>query len=192
MINLIIFGPPGAGKGTQAKKIAEKYSLVHLSTGDIFRSNIKQETELGKLAKSYIDDGNLVPDDVTIKMLESEVNKNPNAKGFIFDGFPRTANQAIALDSFLENKSQEITLMLALKVGDEELHKRLKKRAQDSGRSDDTDSDIIKNRIEVYKRETEPVAEHYETQGKYEEVEGVGEIDQISQRLYAAIDKHGE
>lgn len=191
MINLVLFGPPGAGKGTQAERLTEKYSLVHLSTGDIFRSNIKGQTELGKLAQSYMDAGNLVPDEVTIKMLESEVDARPDARGFIFDGFPRTETQAKALDSFLESKGTEVTMMLALTVNDEELKKRLLKRAETSGRADDADPKIIENRISVYKKETAPVADYYRKQHKLVEVDGVGSVDEISQRLYEAVENHG-
>lgn len=192
MINLVLFGPPGAGKGTQAERLVQKYSLFHLSTGDIFRRNIKGETELGKLAKTYMDAGNLVPDEVTIKMLESEVDSHPEANGFIFDGFPRTETQAKALDKFLESKGQSITLMLALTVNDAELKQRLIKRAETSGRSDDADPKIIENRIAVYKNETAPVAGYYQKQHKLEEVDGVGGIDEISERLYASIEQHVE
>lgn len=191
MINLVLFGPPGAGKGTQAERLTEKYNLIHLSTGDIFRRNIKEETELGKLAKTYMDAGNLVPDEVTIKMLEAEVDARPEAKGFIFDGFPRTEPQAKALDSFLESKDASITLMLALTVNDEELKTRLMKRAETSGRADDADPEIIENRIEVYKKETAPVADYYRKQHKLAEVNGVGSIDEISERLFDAVEKHG-
>lgn len=190
MINLVLFGPPGAGKGTQAEKIVEKYNLVHLSTGDIFRRNIKQHTELGDLAKSYIDKGQLVPDAVTIKMLEAEVDGQTDANGFIFDGFPRTTTQAKALDSFLESKDMSITVMLALVVNDEELKSRLKKRAEVSGRTDDADPEIIANRIAVYKQQTAPVAEYYKAKNKYEEVDGVGSIEEISEKLFDAIDRH--
>jgi adenylate kinase len=192
MINLVLFGPPGAGKGTQAERLVLKYNLVHLSTGDIFRRNIKGETELGKLAKTYMDAGNLVPDEVTIKMLESEVDAHPEANGFIFDGFPRTETQAKALDKFLESKGHAITLMLPLIVNDAELKERLLKRAETSGRADDADPKIIENRISVYKKETAPVANYYQMQHKLAEVDGVGSIDDISQRLYASIEKHVE
>jgi len=190
MINLVLFGPPGAGKGTQAENIVKKYDLVHLSTGDIFRRNIKHHTELGDLAKSYIDKGELVPDEVTIKMLESEVDEHPDAAGFIFDGFPRTTAQAKALDVFLESKNTSINLMLALSVPDEELKDRLKKRAEVSGRTDDADPEIISNRISVYKSETAPVADYYKAQGKFEEIDGVGTIEEISEKLFDAIERH--
>jgi len=191
MINLVLFGPPGAGKGTQAERLVERYNLVHLSTGDIFRRNIKGGTELGTLARKYMDQGNLVPDEVTIKMLQSEADMHPDANGFIFDGFPRTQTQAKALDEFLEGKNQSITLMLSLKVEDEELKKRLMKRAETSGRADDANPEIIANRIQVYKRDTAPVADYYNTQDKLVEINGVGSIDDISQRLYDAIDNNG-
>lgn len=191
MINIVLFGPPGAGKGTQAERLVERYNLVHLSTGDVFRRNIKGGTELGSLAKKYMDGGNLVPDEVTIKMLESEANMHPDANGFIFDGFPRTQPQAKALDNFLESKNQSISLMLSLKVEDEELKNRLMKRAETSGRADDADTEVIANRIEVYKRDTAPVADYYQAQNKLVEINGVGSINEISQRLFDAVDKNG-
>lgn len=189
MLNIVLFGPPGAGKGTQSEKLIERYNLVHLSTGDIFRSNIKGQTELGQTAKRYMDKGELVPDEVTIGMLENEVQKHPSANGFIFDGFPRTTAQAEALDQFLESRDTAISLMLALEVPEEELKKRLKSRAETSGRSDDADPEVIQKRIDVYEKETAPVAEHYREQSKYRGIEGTGSIDEISQRLFAAIDQ---
>lgn len=191
MLNIVLFGPPGAGKGTQAEKLITKYNLCHLSTGDIFRANIKGETELGKLAKSYMDKGDLVPDSVTIAMLELEVNKNPQAKGYIFDGFPRTTPQAEALSTFLSSKATEITLMLALEVEESELIKRLLLRGKNSGRADDSDKNIIANRIKVYNQQTAVVAEFYATQGKFEKINGVGDVDAIFGRLCSAIEKHG-
>ncbi|MDT8412856.1 MAG: adenylate kinase [Vicingaceae bacterium] len=188
MLNIVLFGPPGAGKGTQAAKLVDKYSLVHLSTGDIFRANIKGETELGKLAKSYMDKGNLVPDEVTISMLEAEVDKNPQAKGFIFDGFPRTTPQAEALDRFLTSKNTTISIMLALDVPNEELIKRLLERGKDSGRVDDLDESIIANRIKVYNEQTAVVADFYAAQNKFEKINGVGSIEDIFNRLCSAID----
>ena len=189
MLNVVLFGPPGAGKGTQSERLIHRYGLVHLSTGDIFRANIKGETELGMLAKSYMDKGELVPDAVTIDMLRSEVLKNEAAKGFIFDGFPRTNAQAVALDEFLKSLDTEISLMLALEVEEEELKTRLLKRAEVSGRPDDANPEIIQNRINVYNNETKPVKDFYQSQNKFISINGIGEIDEISNRLYQAIDQ---
>lgn len=188
MLNLIIFGPPGAGKGTQSERLIKKYNLVHLSTGDIFRANIGGGTDLGKLAKSYIDKGQLVPDEVTINMLESEVEKHNDSKGFIFDGFPRTEAQAKALDNFLASKNTSISALVALDVPEEELKERLRKRAIDSGRTDDANPEIIQNRISVYKNETAPVKEYYKKQDKLHTINGLGSIDEITDRLFSAID----
>lgn len=188
MLNIVLFGPPGAGKGTQSVKLTEKYQLVHLSTGDIFRANIKGGTELGNLAKSYMDKGQLVPDEVTIRMLESEVNKHPDARGFIFDGFPRTHAQAEALDKFLESKNTAIAIMLALEVEEEELRKRLLLRGKDSGRPDDVDPAVIQKRIDVYNKETAPVQQYYSAMNKYRGVNGIGTIDDIFNDLCASID----
>lgn len=188
MLNIVLFGPPGAGKGTQSEKIIEQYGLVHLSTGDIFRANIKGETELGQLAKSYMDKGQLVPDEVTIKMLESEVNKHSSPKGFIFDGFPRTTSQAKALDGFLQSKGTAISAMIALEVPEEELRKRLAERAKVSGRADDADPAVIQNRIDVYNKETAPVAAYYKEQDKYQGVNGIGAIDEIFAVICNEID----
>jgi len=187
-MNIILFGPPGAGKGTQSERLIEKYGLTHISTGDIFRYNIKNETELGKMAKQYMDAGSLVPDQVTIKMLESKVNENPTASGFIFDGFPRTKNQAQALDAFLESKKTTVHQMLALVVPEQELKNRLKERAITSGRVDDADPKVIQHRISVYNKETLPVKEYYEGMGKYTPVKGLGSIDQVFERLCTALD----
>ena len=188
MLNLVLFGPPGAGKGTQASRLVEKYHLVHLSTGDIFRSNIKEGTDLGELAKSYIDKGALVPDEVTIGMLEAEVNSNSNAKGFIFDGFPRTTAQAEALDAFLSSKDTEVSSMLALEVDENELIKRLLERGKSSGRADDQDTGIIKNRIQVYESETAVLKRYYANQNKFFGIEGVGSIESITLSLCKAIE----
>ena len=190
MLNIVLFGPPGAGKGTQSERLIEKFGLIHLSTGDIFRANIKGETELGKLAKSYMDQGQLVPDEVTINMLSSEVEKHPGAKGFIFDGFPRTNAQAMALDAFLESMNTGISVMLALEVEEEELKVRLKKRAEVSGRADDADPAVIENRIRVYNNETAPVKAFYQAQNKFVGINGIGSIDEITQRLFEAIEAH--
>ena len=188
MLNLVLFGPPGAGKGTQAARLVEKYHLVHLSTGDIFRSNIKEGTNLGQLAKSYIDKGALVPDEVTIGMLEAEVNSNSNAKGFIFDGFPRTSAQAEALDAFLSSKDTEVSSMLALEVDENELITRLLERGKFSGRADDQDAGIIKNRIKVYENETAVLKTYYANQNKFFGIEGVGSIESITLGLCKVID----
>ncbi len=188
MINIVLFGPPGAGKGTQAEKLVEKYNLYHLSTGDVFRYNIKNETELGVLAKSFMDKGQLVPDDVTIKLLISEIEKHPEAEGFIFDGFPRTTPQAEALDRILTERGTSISKMLALDVEREELKERLKNRAISSGRADDANPEIIENRINVYMEETFPLKEFYAAQGKFVKINGHGEIDEITERLFESID----
>lgn len=188
MLNIVLFGPPGAGKGTQSERLIERYGLVHLSTGDIFRANMKNETELGILAKSYISKGQLVPDEVTINMLKSEVLKKKDANGFIFDGFPRTKTQAEALDLFLAEINTSITSMISLDVEEEELKKRLANRAKDSGRADDADPIVIANRIEIYKNETMPVKQYYLDQNKWIKIDGFGTIDEITTRLFATVD----
>ncbi len=187
MLNIVLFGPPGAGKGTQSERLKEKYGLVHISTGDVFRA-LDPDSELGQLARSYSEKGNLVPDDVTIQILQAEVSKFPDAKGVIYDGFPRTTNQAEALDKFLAAKGTSVSVMLSLIVPEEELKSRLIARAEVSGRPDDADPAIIDNRINTYKNSTAPVAEYYRQQGKLQEINGVGSIDEISERLYAALD----
>ncbi|MFN6092087.1 MAG: adenylate kinase [Bacteroidota bacterium] len=188
MLNIVLFGPPGAGKGTQSEKLIHLYQLVHLSTGDIFRANIKGGTELGNKAKQFMDQGQLVPDEITIGMLESEADKHPDAKGYIFDGFPRTPAQAAALDAFLTSKGTAISGMIALEVDEEELRTRLMIRGKDSGRPDDQDPAIIQKRIDVYKNETEPVRDFYMAQNKYTGINGIGSIDEIFDRLCGAID----
>ncbi len=189
MINLVLFGKPGAGKGTQAEFLKEKYNLKHISTGDVFRHNIKNGTELGKLAQTYIDKGDLVPDEVTIKMLEDEVTKNPDASGFIFDGFPRTTAQAKALDVFLTSKHMGINATIALEADDEILIQRLLQRGKVSGRSDDQDEAKIRNRFDEYNEKTLPLRKFYEAQGKFHSVNGIGEIDEITQRLAKVIEE---
>ena len=189
MTNLVLFGKPGAGKGTQATFLKDKYNLVHISTGDIFRYNIKNETKLGKLAQSYMDKGDLVPDEVTIQMLQEEVEKNPNAEGFIFDGFPRTIAQAEALDAFLSSKGMRIHGTLALEADDEALIKRLVERGKVSGRTDDQDEEKIRNRFTEYNEKTAPLIAFYQAQGKYHPINGIGTIEEITTRLSDTIDK---
>jgi adenylate kinase len=188
MTNLVLFGPPGAGKGTQAEFLKSKYNLVHISTGDVFRFNIKNETALGMLAKSYMDKGALVPDQVTIDMLNAEVEKNSTANGFIFDGFPRTNAQAEALDKLLESKDSSINAMVALEVDDEILVERLLGRGKTSGRPDDADESIIRNRITEYYNKTAILKDYYSAQNKYFGVNGVGSIEDITVRLSSVID----
>jgi len=190
MINIVLFGPPGSGKGTQAQNLIQKFNLKQISTGDLFRHNIKNETELGKLAKSYMDKGELVPDQVTIDMLIDELKKPTDAKGFIFDGFPRTAFQTEALEGIVKDVlNDQIDICLSLVVEDEILVKRLLERGKTSGRSDDADENIIRNRIKEYYTKTAKVAELYKKQGKYVEVNGVGEIAEIAEKLYAEVEK---
>ena len=188
MLNIILFGPPGAGKGTQSAKLIEKYSLTHLSTGDVFRYNIKNETKLGVLAKSYIDKGNLVPDEVTNNMVKDFLERNANEHGFIFDGYPRTIAQGEVLDTTLAEKGAAVTLMLALEVEEDELVKRLLERGKTSGRVDDQNEDTIRNRLNVYEEETSPLAKYYSDQEKYAGIHGMGTVDEIFGRLSSAID----
>jgi adenylate kinase len=187
MINIVLFGKPGAGKGTQAEFLTTKYNLTHLSTGDIFRYNIKGNTDLGKLAKTYMDKGELVPDGVTIKMLESECNNNPDSSGFLFDGFPRTISQAEALDAFLESKNDTITATVALEADDEILVKRLLERGKTSGRPDDQDEEKIRNRYQEYNEKTAPLMNYYKGQNKFHSVNGIGSIAEITERLSIVI-----
>ena len=188
MINLILFGKPGSGKGTQAEFVKKKYDLIHISTGDLFRNNISNNTDLGLLAKSYMDKGDLVPDEVTIKMLEAEVNKHPNANGFIFDGFPRTTIQAEILDQFLSTLKLSISMTIALEVDENLLIDRLINRGKDSGRADDQDRSKIQNRFEEYNNKTYPLINYYKNQNKFFEVNGVGDINEISARIFNTID----
>lgn len=189
MTNIVLFGKPGAGKGTQAEVLKEKYNLVHLSTGDIFRFNMKNDTDLGKLAKSYIDQGDLVPDTVTIEMLKSEVEKHPEANGFLFDGFPRTIPQAEALDVFLATKEWNVTATIALEADDEILVQRLLERGKTSGRVDDQDEAKIRNRYDEYNEKTAPLIDFYTDQDKFHSVNGIGEIEEVTNRLSNVIDQ---
>ncbi len=189
MFNLILFGPPGCGKGTQSDKLVAKYGLVHLSTGNLLRQEIKDKTPLGLEAKSFIDKGQLVPDEVVIGMVDSYFDQHKEAKGFLFDGFPRTVAQAKALDKLMELKKTEIGKVLMLNVDEEELIKRLVLRGKTSGRSDDADENVQRNRQAVYKKETLPVAEYYSKQKKVGTVDGMGDIQEIFERLSSQIDK---
>lgn len=188
MFNLILFGPPGSGKGTQSEKLIAKYGLKHLSTGDILRSEIANQTPLGLEAKKIMDKGQLVPDEVVIGMISSALDANPNAKGFLFDGFPRTPAQAEALDKLLELKKTSIAAMLALNVSEEELVKRLMKRGETSGRSDDTNENVIRARITEYRNKTAVVADYYDQFDKVVAVKGEGTIDNIFGALSEEID----
>ena len=188
MLNIVLFGPPGAGKGTQSEKLIAKYKLEHLSTGDLFRKHLGEGTELGKLAQKYMGEGNLVPDQVVIGMVKDKIAKTADPAGFIFDGFPRTVAQAIALDDMLNDFETSISGMVALDVPDEELRNRLLERGKTSGRADDQNVEKINNRIQVYKNETVPVAEFYDNQGKFSKIHGVGAIDEIFNNIRVVVD----
>jgi adenylate kinase len=189
MFNLILFGPPGSGKGTQSERLVDKYGLVHLSTGDLLREERKQKTPLGIEAQQFIDKGQLVPDEVVIGMISSALDNNREARGFLFDGFPRTVAQAEALDKLLELKKSEINLVLFLEVNEEELIKRLVIRGKTSGRSDDADENVQRKRQDVYKKETLPVATHYSKPKKVVQINGIGTPEEVFERLSQSIDK---
>lgn len=189
MIAIVLFGKPGAGKGTQAEFLKEKYNLTHISTGDIFRFNIKNETELGKKAQEFINKGELVPDEITIDMLKAEVEKNMDKSGFLFDGFPRTIPQADALDAFLKSINLEITATVGLDANDDILVARILERGKTSGRADDQDETKIRTRYEEYNEKTAPLIEYYKQQNKYYAVDGIGTIAEITERLSNVIDK---
>lgn len=188
MLNIVLFGPPGAGKGTQSEKIIAKYGLTHLSTGDLFRKHLGEGTELGKLARKYMDEGRLVPDEVVIGMVGDKIVGTPNSKGFIFDGFPRTVAQAEALDKLMKQNNLSISGMIALDVEESILKERIRERGKTSGRTDDQDEEKIKTRIKVYLEETLPVAEYYDKQGKFSKVNGVGTIDGIFKNIESVLD----
>ena len=189
MLNIVLFGPPGAGKGTQSKKIIEKYQLVHLSTGDILRGEIAGGTNLGLEAKKLMDEGLLVPDEVVIGMISNKLEANKGSNGFIFDGFPRTVAQAEALDHLLESRNTAISGMIALEVDEEELRLRLAKRALEQDRPDDAEPEVITKRIEEYRNKTAPVAGYYQKQDKYSFVNGIGSIDEIFRKVCSVIDR---
>ena len=188
MFNFILFGPPGSGKGTQSVKIAEKYNLVHIYTGDIFRKNIREKTPLGLKVQSIIEKGELVPDALLIEILEDAIQQHSKARGFVFDGFPRTIQQAKDLDAMLARRNESVSLVLALEVGDNEILKRLLKRAEIEGRKDDT-KEVIENRIKVYNNQTQPLIDFYKTKKKFQSIPGTGGIDEIFQGICRIIDK---
>jgi adenylate kinase len=189
MFNLILFGPPGSGKGTQSEKLIAKYGFKHLSTGDLLRSEIARQTPLGMEAKNLMDQGQLVPDAVVIGMISSALEANPGVSGFLFDGFPRTTAQAEALDKLLSEHGSEIGVLIALQVPEEELIGRMLNRAKTSGRSDDADENVQRNRLAVYRRDTLPVSDHYAQSGKSLSIEGVGAIEDIFERICQVIDE---
>jgi adenylate kinase len=189
MFNIVLFGPPGAGKGTQAVRLVETYNLIHLSTGDILRAEMKKNSPLGQKVKSLIEKGELVPDKTVIELIRENLNSNKNAEGFIFDGFPRTVEQAKSLDEMLSNESLDIALMFTLEVEEEELISRILLRGQSSGRADDSNPDIIKNRIRVYNEQTTPVAEYYKSQGKHISIDNMGTIENTFSRIKTHVNK---
>ncbi|MFH0867323.1 MAG: adenylate kinase [Bacteroidota bacterium] len=189
MLNLILFGPPGAGKGTHSLQLVEKYELVHISTGDIFRSEISNKTELGMKAKSYMDNGQLVPDEIVLDMLFSVMNRVENAKGFVFDGFPRTIVQAEKFDEMLNARCMPVSLVISLDVNDEELVKRLVKRGLESGRSDDTE-EVIRQRLDVYNKQTKPLLDYYHKKNLLRSVHGIGTIDDIFISVCEVVEKN--
>lgn len=179
----ILFGPPGAGKGTQAKIMVEKFNLHHVSTGDLLRKEIANGTELGKIAKSLIDNGNFVDDEIVEQMIENEIENNPTVKGFIFDGFPRTLAQAEVLEKMLKRRSQEVTKVLSIIISDQMVFERIQHRANIEGRKDDANAEIIQNRINTYHKKTEPLIEFYKNEGKYYEINGEGTIEEIFEKI---------
>ena len=189
MLNIVLFGPPGSGKGTQSERIISKYNLLHLSTGDLLRGEIANGTPLGIKAKGYMDKGKLVPDEVVIGMIDNKLKENKGAKGFIFDGFPRTVTQAEALDELLQKNNTTINGMIALQVDEKELTKRLLLRGKTSGRADDQDESLIRKRVQEYESKTAPVAAYYDRKGKYTPINGIGKIEDIFENIYKEIDK---
>jgi len=189
MVNFLIFGPPGSGKGTQSVRLAEKFNLTHLSTGDMLRAEIASGTELGKKVSSIMSKGELVPDEVVVEMIANKVDSTKNTAGFLFDGFPRTVAQTVALEKMLNKRGMKIDIMLVLDVDHDELVKRLIARAEVSGRADDKDPAVIENRIDVYKEKTEPIIDYCRNKGIYKPVNGVGSIDDIFDRLSVIVEE---
>ena len=189
MLNIVLFGPPGAGKGTQSQNLISKFNLIHLSTGDILRGGISNNTPLGSEAKKLMDQGLLVPDEVVIGMISNKLDANPKANGFIFDGFPRTVAQAQALDSVLKSKDDYISGMIALEVNEEELERRLLSRGKESGRTDDQNPEIIKRRVQEYTNKTALVANYYKDQNKFYAVKGIGSVEEIFESIVKVVDQ---
>ena len=190
MINIVLFGPPGSGKGTQSDNIINKFNLTHISTGDLFREHLDQGTELGKLAQQFMDDGNLVPDEIVINMVDNKLKENNDHAGYIFDGFPRTVPQAKALDRLLEDLEMPINLTIALEVDDNELKNRILERGKTSGRVDDQSKEKVETRIRVYKEETLPVANYYKNQNKFHSINGIGPIEDIANNISRVIEEY--
>ncbi|MFK7797605.1 MAG: adenylate kinase [Aureispira sp.] len=188
MLNIILFGPPGSGKGTQAAKLVEKYNLVHISTGDLFRREKAANSSIWQEVMSYVDKGSLAPDSITIRLLKAEMDKTPDATGYILDGFPRNVDQAKALDAFLSEQNTAVTSLVELIVADEEVVKRITTRGKEQNRVDDQDPAIVQHRIDVYKGQTAPVADYYAEQGKTQRIDGIGSIEEIFDRICAVLD----
>lgn len=188
MLNLILFGPPGSGKGTQAAKLVEKYNLVHISTGDLFRREKKSNSPIWQEVQSYIDKGELAPDSITFRLLKAEMDKTPNAVGYILDGFPRNVNQAASLDVFFAEEGTAVSLLVELIVADEEVVSRITSRGKIEGRKDDQNPEIVQNRINIYKSQTSPVADHYDKVNKTKRIDGIGTIEEIFERICGVLD----
>lgn len=190
MINIVLFGPPGSGKGTQSNNIIKRFNLTHISTGDLFRKHLEEGTELGMLVQQYMDDGNLVPDEIVSKMVADKLKENDESKGYIFDGFPRTVPQAKVLDQLLEDLEMPINLIIALEVDDNELKNRILERGKTSGRVDDQSEEKVETRISVYKEETLPIANYYKIQNKFYSINGVGSIEDIANNINRVIEEY--